>query len=162
MTAPTIRLADFNDDADLEAVIELTAEFKAIGDERLSWPQRAGLAHQLRHHAAFGLLAFKGPTAVGMLVAQANISSFSGLPSCNIHDLYLVADARGAGLGRLMMASGADHARAMGFGRLTLEVGADNLRALDLYRGLGFDVPEATAAGEASEGATYFVTCPLD
>ncbi len=157
-TEAVIRRADLRDAGDLQAILDLTAEFKALDEAPLSWPERLGLADQLRRAAAFVLLAFQNERPVGMLIAQTTLSSFSGRDACNIHDLYLVADARRLGLGRRLMDACADQARALGCGRLTLEVSADNLPARGLYRSLGFDVPEAIGP----EGATLFVRCPLD
>lgn len=154
----TIRLADFNRPADLETVLDLTAAFKAVDGESLDWSQRLGLADQLRRRSAFVLLAVDAGKAVGMLIAQRTMSSFHGRDACNIHDLYLVEEARGGGVGRRMMDACADHARALGCGRLTLEVNAGNAPARALYRSLGFDVPEEVGPAES----TYFVKCPLD
>ena len=162
MTEPTIRLADLETNDDLKAVIELIAEFKALDGEELTWPQRLGLADQLRRMAAFVLLAIRDDSVIGMLIAQRTMGSFTGLPSCNVHDLYLVEDARQGGLGTRMMTACADQARAMGCGKITLEVNADNTPALALYRSLGFDVPEGSVDGAGPQGATYYVKCPLD
>lgn len=159
MTPSTrIRRADLGDASDLGAVLDLTAEFKALDGEMLTWPERIGLADQLHRGASFVLLAFRDDRPVGMLIAQRTLSSFSGRDACNIHDLYLIEDARRHGLGRRLMNACADHARAMGCGKLTLEVNTDNAPARALYRSLGFDVPEETGP----EGATLFVRCPLD
>ena len=158
MSETTIRLADLDDPRDLEVVIELTAEFKALDGRELTWPERLGLADQLRGMAAFVLLAVRDEAVVGMLIAQHTMGSFVGVPSCNIHDLYLVEEARGDGLGTRMMTACADQARATGCGKLTLEVNVDNTAGLALYRSLGFDVPE----GEGPGDATYYVKCPLD
>lgn len=157
-TEAVIRRADLEAAGDVRAILDLTAEFKALDGETLEWPERLGLADQLRRRAAFVLLALDDERPVGMLIAQKTLSSFTGRDSCNIHDLYLVEDARRHGLGRRMMNACADHARAMGCGKLTLEVNTDNAPARALYRSLGFDVPEETGP----EGATLFVRCPLD
>lgn len=162
MTEPTIRLADLENNEDLKAVIELIAEFKALDGEDLTWPQRLGLADQLQRMAAFVLLAIDDDAVVGMLIAQRAMGSFVGLPACNIHDLYLVENARQGGLGTRMMTACADQARAMGCSKLTLEVNADNTAGLALYRSLGFDVPEASTIEGGPRGATYFAKCHLD
>jgi ribosomal protein S18 acetylase RimI-like enzyme len=154
-----IRRADLGHSRDLAAIADLVAAFGAEDGNAPSWNVREALGDHLRRRASFVLLAETGEprTAVAMLIAQRNLSSFTALDSCNIHDVYVTADARGRGIARRLMHAAEDHARALGCGKMTLEVNTDNHPALALYRSLGYDVPEA----EFPPGATLFVKKPL-
>lgn len=63
--------------------------------------------------------------------------------SCEIKRLFVVPDARGRGLGRVLVRAAIDHARAMGYAEMLLVVidgSADAAR--HIYRGLGFEDTE--------------------
>jgi ribosomal protein S18 acetylase RimI-like enzyme len=154
-----IRRADLGHARDLAAIADLVAAFGAEDGNVPSWSVREALGHHLRNRASFVLLVetVGENTSVAMLIAQRNLSSFTALDSCNIHDVYVTADARGRGIARRLMHAAEDHARALGCGKMTLEVNTDNHPALALYRSLGYDVPEA----EFPPGATLFVKKPL-
>lgn len=57
---------------------------------------------------------------------------------CWLEDLYVSADARGAGLGRVLVHAAADRARARGCARVELDVSEANPAALALYEAAGF------------------------
>ena len=57
---------------------------------------------------------------------------------CNVEDVFVRADARGAGLGRELVSAAIDRARERGCRRMELDTGADNAPAQGLYRSLGF------------------------
>ena len=154
-----IRRADLGHPRDLAAIADLVAAFGAEDGNVPSWHARESLGQHLRSRASFVLLAEDRATrhAVAMLIAQRNLSSFTALDSCNIHDVYVTADARGRGIARRLMHVAEAHARALGCGKMTLEVNTDNHPALALYRSLGYDVPDA----DFPPGATLFVKKPL-
>jgi ribosomal protein S18 acetylase RimI-like enzyme len=154
-----IRRADLGHSRDLAAIADLVAAFGAEDGNLPAWNVREALGHHLRSRASFVLLAQTADenTPVAMLIAQRNLSSFTALDSCNIHDVYVTADARGRGIARRLMHVAEAHARALGCGKMTLEVNTDNHPALALYRSLGYDVPDA----DFPPGATLFVKKPL-
>lgn len=161
MTEPSllIRSADLGRTTDLLAVCDLLEAFHREEDDRgFAWSVHAGLGPHLRRNAWFVLLAETDGAAVGALVAQRSLSSFSGVESCNIHDVFVLDEARGRGVARGLMEAAESRARALGCGKITLEVNADNMPARGLYRSLGFDVPEV----EGPENATLFVRKRLD
>jgi GNAT superfamily N-acetyltransferase len=57
---------------------------------------------------------------------------------CLLEDLFVDAAARGAGLGRALVAGTIDRARARGCRRLELDVNERNHNALRLYESFGF------------------------
>ena len=99
----------------------------------------------------------KKPEAVAMLIAQRILSSFQAGERINIHDLYVIPEAQGRGIGRRMLSVCADHARALGCSDLTLEVAGDNAPARSLYRTFGFDIPE----GDVPNGSVLYGKFPL-
>lgn len=59
-------------------------------------------------------------------------------PLINIHDLAVVPECRGQGVGRALLQAIEEEARRGGCCRLTLEVRADNRIARGLYQSFGF------------------------
>ena len=57
---------------------------------------------------------------------------------CWLEDLYVSDDARGAGLGRVLVDAAAERARARGCARVELDVSDANPPALALYEAAGF------------------------
>jgi len=160
-----IRPADFNDARDVATVRRLVQGFADVSNVTLSPSVKDTVAPFLGRRAAFVLLAedlgsendTKKPKTVAMLIAQRILSSFEAGERINIHDLYVIPEAQGRGIGRRMLSVCADHARALGCSDLTLEVAGDNAAARSLYRTFGFDLPE----GEVPEGAVLYGKCPL-
>ena len=90
--------------------------------------------------------------AVGAAVCVWGFSTFTGCPSLNVHDLAVLPEHRGCGVGRLLLEEVERRARARGSSKLTLEVHASNEGAMRLYRRFGFGPWDAP---------TLFVTKPL-
>ena len=90
--------------------------------------------------------------AVGAAVCVWGFSTFTGCPSLNVHDLAVLPDHRGRGVGLLLLEEIERRARARGSSKLTLEVHASNEGAIRLYRRFGFGRWDAP---------TLFVTKPL-
>ncbi len=84
------------------------------------------------------LLAVSGLQVVGLAVCFMGFSTFSAKPRLNLHDLSVLPEFRGQGIGRLLLNSVAHRAGAAGCSAVTLEVRKDNERARNLYRSVGF------------------------
>jgi ribosomal protein S18 acetylase RimI-like enzyme len=78
----------------------------------------------------------------GMLVAFENFSTFTARPMMNIHDVTVLKEYRGKGIGRSLMNALIEEAGKRNCSRITLEVRKDNLPAQNLYSDLGFYEPE--------------------
>jgi len=102
-----------------------------------------------QHPTTHILLAYDGDRAVGIALCFRGFSSFQARPLLNVHDLAVLPERRGRGIGRLLLEAVAAKARALGCCKLTLETQEHNA-ARRLYESVGFTrdvhVPEAGAA----------------
>lgn len=79
--------------------------------------------------------------ALGYLAFYRAFSLFRPGPVMLVENVYVVAQARGTGVGKRLLAAAARTALARGWGRLELNVAADNAGAEAAYRALGFTAP---------------------
>jgi len=154
-----IREADFADPAHRSAIVEVLDTYAAdpIGaGAPLAAEIRERLVSGLRDHpAALVLLAFAERRAVGIAVCFFGFSTFQALPLLNIHDLAVIPECRGNGIGRALLRAAEAHALRRGCGRLTLEVRDDNTPARALYASFGF------TNGAGNSTLTRFLSKPL-
>ncbi|MBD8050777.1 GNAT family N-acetyltransferase [Limnohabitans radicicola] len=100
---------------------------------------------------AASFIAWLGDAPVGLINCIEGYSTFKAQPLMNIHDVAVLPDHRGAGVGQALLAAAEQHARARGCCKLTLEVLTGNARALSSYVRFGFAPYELDpAAGQAS------------
>jgi len=109
------------------------------GGQPLSLDTRQQLAIELakRPHA-FSVLAFIAGEPVGLVNCFEGFSTFVCRPLVNIHDVVVIASARGQGISQKMLAKVEEIARQRGCCKLTLEVLEGNEVAQGAYRKLGF------------------------
>jgi ribosomal protein S18 acetylase RimI-like enzyme len=147
-----IREANFADAGDAAAIVTVLDSYAsdpAGGGGPLSREVRERLVPALRGHpTALVLLAFVGPTPVGIAVGFFGLSTFQARPLLNIHDLAVVAAYRGKGVGRALLREAEKRALARGCCKLTLEVQDANARARGLYASFGFE--DFVVAGSAT------------
>ncbi len=103
------------------------------------------------------LLAWLDERAVGLASCFFGFSTFAARPLLNVHDLAVLPELRGRGIGRALLAAAEEHARARGCVKLTLEVLEDNVGAQRLYRAQGFRDYELGGVPRR----TFFLTKPL-
>ena len=133
-------LADAGDAAAVVTVLDSYASDPAGGGGPLPREVRERLVPALRGYpTALVLLAFVGPTPVGIAVGFFGLSTFQARPLLNIHDLAVVAAHRGKGVGRALLHEAEKRALARGCCKLTLEVQDANARARALYASFGFE-----------------------
>lgn len=156
-----VRQADLQDAADRAAAIELIDLYAQDPMGRgapLDAEVRANLDSMLAAHpGAVVFLAFDQNTPVGVANCFFGMSSFTGCPVLNIHDLAVHPHHRGRGIGRQLIDAVEAHARATGCSRVTLEVAALNEPAQAVYKRCGFH-----GVGPDAESITYFCTKHLD
>jgi len=101
------------------------------------------------HPTTLAFLAFDGDRPIGIALCFRGFSSFFAKPLINIHDLSVLTEYRGKGLGRQLLEAVAAHARKIGCCKLTLETQEHNYTAQKLYKSVGFarDVHTPEAGG---------------
>lgn len=138
-----VREADFGDGRDAKGIIAVLDSYASApvgGGKPLAPDVRERLIPMLREHpTSLALLAFVDDEPVGIAVCFFALSTFRAAPLLNIHDLAVLPQYRGKGVGRALLKAVEEHARRKGCCKLTLEVLDDNTRARSLYRRFGFD-----------------------
>jgi GNAT superfamily N-acetyltransferase len=142
MTPIEVRDADYDLPVHRDGILDIIDSYardpigsgKALPAEVLD-----SLVPRLRDHpTARVLLAFADATPVGVAICFVGFSTFRAQPLLNIHDLAVLPDWRGKGVGRALLAGAETRARQEGCCKLTLEVQEDNVRARGLYESFGF------------------------
>ena len=110
------------------------------GGQPLAAAVRRELVPELRKHPAhFVFLAYHREAAIGFSTCILGFSSFAARPLINVHDIGVLAEYRGCGVGRALLSAIEAKARSLGCCKLTLEVRVDNVPARNLYRKFGFE-----------------------
>jgi GNAT superfamily N-acetyltransferase len=100
------------------------------------------LVPALREHpTTVILLAYDGARPVGIAVCFRGFSTFAARPLLNLHDLSVIPEYRGRGVGRQLLAAVEAKARSLGCAKVTLEVLEAN-PARKLYETMGYASPE--------------------
>ncbi|MBO0749979.1 MAG: GNAT family N-acetyltransferase [Porphyrobacter sp.] len=99
---------------------------------------------------AFSLIARLDGEAVGLANCFSAYSTFLAAPLINVHDMTVLAELRGRGIGRALLQAVEAEARRRGACKVTLEVLSGNETAKRLYASLGYhDYQLDPAAGHA-------------
>jgi len=75
----------------------------------------------------------------GMIIGFINFSTFNIKPYLNIHDLIVLKEFRGKGLGKALLEESIRLSKEKDFCKITLEVREDNEVAKRLYNNLNFE-----------------------
>lgn len=139
--ALTIGLADYRnarDAADVVALLDAYARDPMGGGAPLAETVKARLPGDLAANPqAFSLLARLEDRAVGLANCFMGYSTFAAAPLVNIHDLAVLPDARGRGVGKALLQAIEAEALKRGACKITLEVLSGN-PARHLYAREGF------------------------
>ena len=134
--------ANFDDPTHSRGVVEILDSYArepAGGGRPLSADVRSRLIDALGRHAnRVVLLAIQDNRPIGIAVCFVGFSTFAARPVLNIHDLAVLPELRGTGIGTSLLEAAASRARELSCCKLTLEVLQENERALSLYRRFGF------------------------
>lgn len=148
---PTLRVcrANYADPVHAQALVCLLDVYSRDpmgGGEPLSAFVRSNLVKALADRPqAFSVLAFDDAAqltesrAVGLVNCFEGFSTFACQPLVNVHDVAVVPEYRGQGVGEKMLQLVEQLARERGACKLTLEVLQGNFGASRLYQRLGFD-----------------------
>jgi len=149
----TIRWADLASVADLDTVVTLTNEYakdpNANGTELPDQILCAIPSLLSEHPAALAVIAYEGDEPVGLATCVLSLSTFSAKPILNIHDIVVLKEKRGEGIGASLMREVESEAARRGCSKVSLEV-ADGNPARHLYEREGF-VPSGTFMTKAIE-----------
>lgn len=139
--ALAITLADYRDArdaADVVALLDAYARDPMGGGEPLRDDVKARLADDLgANRQAFSLIARIDDHAVGLANCFMGYSTFAAAPLVNIHDLAVLPEARGRGVGKALLAAVEAEALKRGACKITLEVLSGN-PARHLYAREGY------------------------
>jgi ribosomal protein S18 acetylase RimI-like enzyme len=134
--------ADLNDTYHQTAILHLVNAYACDpmgGGQDLPPAVQERLIPGLRQHpTSLVFLAFDALMPVGVAVCFVGFSTFAARPLINIHDLAVMPDYRGQGIGRLLLERIEAKGRELECCKLTLEVREDNHRAQGLYQSFGF------------------------
>jgi GNAT superfamily N-acetyltransferase len=136
----------------LVMLLDAYAQDPMGGGEGLTQDVKARLCDDLAARpTAASFIAWLNGAPVGLINCIEGYSTFKAQPLMNIHDIAVLPDHRGAGVGQALLMAAEQHARARGCCKLTLEVLTGNARALSSYLRFGFAPYELDpAAGQAS------------
>ena len=143
-TPPSIEIlqADLDDTEHADAVLSLVNTFAiepVSGGTGLDKEVLDALIPGLRAHpTTLIFLARQKGIYMGAAICFLGFSTFYARPLVNIHDLTVLAEHRGKGIGRLLLSAVEARARELGGCKVTLEVRADNEGARRLYASEGF------------------------
>lgn len=139
--ALTITLADYReprDAADVVALLDAYARDPMGGGAPLADDVKARLTADLAANPqAFSLLARLDDKAIGLANCFMGYSTFAAAPLVNIHDLAVLPETRGRGVGKALLAAIEAEALKRGACKITLEVLSGN-PARHLYAREGF------------------------
>jgi GNAT superfamily N-acetyltransferase len=157
----TIVQADLGRPEHQDAILAMTDAYSQddFGDGKpLDREARERLIPGLRGHpTTLVMLAFDEDRPVGAATCFVGFSTFAARPLVNIHDLVVLPEFRGKGLGRRLMEAVEQRARDLGCCKITLEVLDRNERALCAYKAFGF----TRYALQEGAGEAIFLTKPL-
>ena len=138
----TVELADYaspRDAADIVALLEAYARDPMGGGEQLGQEVRDEVVPGLAATpGAFSLIARLDGKAVGLANCFTGFSTFIAKPLINVHDMTVLANHRGRGIGKALLGAVEAEARRRGACKITLEVLSGNDRAKALYAASGY------------------------
>ena len=94
---------------------------------------------------------------MGLINCFEGFSTFAARPLLNIHDLVVLAEQRGGGIGQQLLSAAEAAARERDCCKLTLEVLGNNHAALQSYARFGFRAYQLDPAA----GTARFLEKPL-
>jgi ribosomal protein S18 acetylase RimI-like enzyme len=133
---------DYQNKHHCQKLIELIDHYMAdpMGASKpLSHDEHLNLISGLKNHTfSFVLFITFENNIVGLATCFINFSTFKARYYLNIHDLIILPEYRGKGLGRKLLEKCIDISMERGYCKITLEVREDNKNAQLLYKDLGF------------------------
>lgn len=143
------------------AVLALTHAY-ALDDMGNGGPLPADVMARLieglkRHPTTMIFLAYAAGQPIGIATCFRGFSTFQARPLVNIHDLAVVPEHRGRGVGFALLSAVERRAGELGCCKITLEVQENNQHARRAYERVGF----AQAVYGDTTGGSLFYTKAL-
>lgn len=141
MTQVEVLEVDYADPIHREGVLDVLDSYASDpvgGGTPLPAHVRETLMRLLQEHPKSRVLLAFADAPVGVAICFLGLSTFRARPLLNIHDLAVVPEWRGKGVGRALLRAAEELAGREGCCKLTLEVQEDNLPARGLYESFGF------------------------
>ena len=153
--------ADLNRTEHQDVVVELINAYAMdpMGNGKpLSEDVRSALIPGLQRHPTTEIfIACQNDQAIGIAVCFRGFSTFAARPLINVHDLAVLPQHRGKGIGQKLLEAVERKARSLGCCKLTLEVQENNRRARKVYQTAGYD----QARYQPAAGGSLFMSKPL-
>lgn len=128
--------ADLDDSVHVRGIIDL---LNSYADTPLSDEVCERLRDDLKQPSAEILLAVdEANRPIGTAICFLGYSTFQAKPLLNLHDLVVLPEFRGKGIGQQLLSTVESRAQELGCCRVTLEVMENNPRAKALYHRCGF------------------------
>jgi ribosomal protein S18 acetylase RimI-like enzyme len=122
----------------LVEMMRLYWEFEQIRGFDASNAERLLSAFLKQPELGRGWIALDDQQILGYLLCSRVFSFEHGGPTAAIDELYVIADARGGGVGKLLVGTAERAMRDAGCGHIEMEVATSNVRAQHFYSVLGF------------------------
>lgn len=125
---------------DIPALVDLVydlAEYEKARNECTLTPEQLRTALFGPSPAVFAHVATLGGAVAGCAIWFRNFSTWDGVHGIHLEDLYVRPEARGAGLGKALIAALAREAVDRGYTRLGWSVLTWNTPAIEFYEALG-------------------------
>ncbi|MEX2601504.1 MAG: GNAT family N-acetyltransferase [Balneolaceae bacterium] len=152
----TIVKADYANPDHADTVLSMTSEYARdpMGmEEELEDEVKENLIREMSlFPGTMSLIAYLDGKPAGLANCVYSFSTFAAKKVLNVHDLAVLPEMRGQGIGRKLLEAVIEQAQQTDCCKVTLEVREDN-RARRLYERCGFSV---------GDPAMYFMTCELD
>lgn len=134
--------ADLSRQEDQDAVVAMTSAY-ATDPMGNAGPLPSDVLDRLipalrAHPTTVIVLAWEGEEPIGIATCFLGFSTFYARPLLNVHDLAVVPQFRGRGVGRQLLDAVAARATSLGCCKVTLEVHEGNTRAKQMYEAAGF------------------------
>ena len=149
----SVRLASFDNAADVQGVCQLVSMFAA---QQQTTADVESLQQFLPSFTSgFTLVAVDADDdddgrLCGYAMCCMMMSSFAGGQTLNLHDIYVREEYRGQGVGQALIDAVCDEGKRRGCKKLTLEAHEVNVRARQFYERNGFECYDAVRSASVS------------
>ena len=125
--------------ADIVRIVDLFARDPMGQDEPLEEEVRVDMIAEMKKiPTTMTYIAYQGEKALGIVTCFIGFSTFTASKTFKIHDVAVLPEARGMGVGTKLLNTVKQEAEEMGCSKITLEVRTDN-PAKKLYEREGFE-----------------------